>query len=36
MVDFGVTKFIVGRAVYEAKNPISAIEDIYKEINEDD
>jgi len=33
MVDFGVTKFIVGRAVYEAKNPINAIEDIYKEIN---
>ncbi len=33
MVDFGVTKFIVGRAVYEAENPIQAIEDIYKEIN---
>lgn len=34
MVDFGVTKFIVGRAIYEAENPISTIEDIYKEINE--
>ena len=34
MVDFGVTKFIVGRAVYESENPVKAIEDIYKEINE--
>ena len=34
MIDFGVTKFIVGRAVYEAENPIKAVEDIYKEINE--
>lgn len=33
MVKFGVSKFIVGRAVYEAKDPIKAIEDIYKEIN---
>jgi len=33
MVDFGVTKFIVGRAIYEAE-PIKAIENIYKEINE--
>ncbi len=33
MVDFGVTKFIVGRAIYEAENPIKVIEDIYKEIN---
>lgn len=33
MVDFGVTKFIVGRAIYETENPIKAIEDIYKEIN---
>ncbi len=35
MVDFGVTKFIVGRAVYESENPIKATEDIYKEINEE-
>ena len=34
MVDFGVTKFIVGRAVYESLTPISQIELIYKEINE--
>lgn len=34
MVDFGVTKFIVGRAVYESPAPISQIELIYKEINE--
>lgn len=34
MVDFGVTKFIVGRAIYEAENSIQTIEDIYKEINE--
>lgn len=33
MVDFGVTKFIVGRAVYEAEDPAQAIKDIYKEIN---
>ena len=35
MVDFGVTKFIVGRAIYEAENPIKAVEDIYREINEE-
>ena len=34
MVDFGVTKFIIGRAVYEAEDPLKEIEDIYKEINE--
>lgn len=34
MVDFGVSKFIVGRAIYETENPIKAIDDIYKEINE--
>ena len=34
MVDFGVTKFIVGRAIYESPAPISQIELIYKEINE--
>jgi len=33
MVDFGVTKFIVGRAVYESENPVKAIKDIYEEIN---
>ncbi len=33
MVDFGVTKFIVGRAIYETKDPIKTIKDIYKEIN---
>ena len=35
MVDFGVTKFIVGRAIYESPAPISQIELIYKEINEE-
>lgn len=33
MIDVGVTKFIVGRAIYEAEDPIKAIEDTYKEIN---
>lgn len=33
MVDFGVTKFIVGRVIYEAENPIQSVDDIYKEIN---
>jgi len=33
MVDFGVTKFIVGRTVYESENPIKEIEDIYNAIN---
>lgn len=34
MVNFGVTKFIVGRAIYEADNPIEEIDKTYKEINE--
>lgn len=33
MVDFGVTKFIVGRAIYDAKKPLVEIENISKEIN---
>jgi len=33
MVDFGVTKFIVGRAIYESGVPVATISDIYKEIN---
>lgn len=33
MVDLGVTKFIVGRAVYEADDPIEAVNEIYDEIN---
>lgn len=33
MVDFGVSKFIVGRAIYEAKDPIEEIKKIYDEIN---
>ncbi len=35
MVDFGVTKFIVGRAIYESGVPVVTIGDIYKEINEE-
>lgn len=33
MIDFGVTKFIVGRAIYEIENPEQAINDIIQEIN---
>ncbi len=33
MIDFGVTKFIVGRAIYEASEPLQAINEIYHEIN---
>lgn len=33
MVNFGVTKFIVGRAIYEADNPIKSISKIFDEIN---
>lgn len=33
MVDFGVTKFIVGRAIYEADDPVGAVNEIYNEIN---
>ncbi len=35
MIDFGVTKFIVGRAIYESGVPVVTIGDIYKEINEE-
>jgi len=31
--DLGVTEFIVGRAIYQAENPVQAIKDILKEIN---
>lgn len=34
MIDFGVTKFIVGRAIYESGIPLLTVDDIYKEINE--
>lgn len=34
MVEFGVSKFIVGRAIYESPDPVKAIDEIYKEINE--
>jgi len=34
MVNLGVSKFIVGRAIYESLAPMSQIELIYKEINE--
>jgi orotidine-5'-phosphate decarboxylase len=34
MRDFGVTKFIVGRAIYEAEDPIAAVVEIGREINE--
>ncbi len=33
MRKFGVTKFIVGRAIYESGVPVATISDIYKEIN---
>lgn len=33
MVDFRVEKFIVGRAIYEAPDPIHAVREIYQEIN---
>jgi len=33
MRKFGVTKFIIGRAIYEAENLDKAIEDAYSEIN---
>lgn len=33
MIDFGVSKFILGRAIYESENPIQSIDEIYKEIN---
>lgn len=33
MRQFGVSKFIVGRGVYEAEDPVQAIKDIYEEIN---
>lgn len=33
MVEFGVSKFIVGRAVYEAESPTNAIDSIYDEIS---
>lgn len=32
MVDFGVTEFIMGRAIYEASNPIKAVHEVYKEL----
>lgn len=33
MVEFGVTKFIAGRAIYDAEDSIKEIDSIYKEIN---
>lgn len=33
MVKFGVTRFIVGRAVYESENPLEVITEILAEIN---
>lgn len=32
MVDFGVTKFIMGRAIYDNPNPIEAVDKAYEEI----
>jgi orotidine-5'-phosphate decarboxylase len=33
MVYFGVTKFIVGRAIYESDRPLKIIDEIFEEIN---
>lgn len=32
MVDFGVTEFIMGRAIYEAADPIKAVHEVYNEL----
>lgn len=34
MRDFGVSKYIIGREIYEAEDPEQAIMDIYKKINQ--
>lgn len=31
--DLGITEFIVGRAIYQAKDPIQVVKDLLKEIN---
>ena len=31
--DLGVTEFIVGRAIYDTKDPVQAVIDLSKEIN---